>query len=163
MDGIGNENAAFGGEGFKPCGDVDPVAIDVMGIAGDVADMDTHAQRDLRMTLQAVLYLHRGIHRRHRVGEFNQPPVAHAFDDRAMVRGQDRAEGFRTQGLQHSNGCCFIRAHHPAVAHHVSGKNGGCFRSMWASSPCVWRTLGLRLAGFQCAGGVRSRIFAIDA
>src|SRR5215470_9783884 len=70
MDRIGDEHAAGGGQGFDARGDVDAVAVEVVSLDNNVAEIDADAQLDAVVRLDArvppghyLLHLDRAAHR----------------------------------------------------------------------------------------------------
>jgi hypothetical protein len=79
MDRIGDEHPAGLGQGLDPCGDVDAVAIEVVALDDDVAEIDADAQfdaiirRDARVPLgHRLLHRDRTAHRIDDAGKFHQ-------------------------------------------------------------------------------------------
>jgi len=80
------------GEGFKPCGDIDTIAVDIAPVLNDVAKIDPHAEFDAAVWRHTdvslrhfALHLNRATHRIHNAGKFEEEAVARGFDDATMV------------------------------------------------------------------------------
>ena len=89
-----NENAPRFGESLQACRDVDAVAIDIVAVADDVADIDADAElnaalrRHLGIALgHASLHVDRAAHRIDYAREFQQQAVAGRLDDAAVMFG----------------------------------------------------------------------------
>src|SRR5437764_12090569 len=82
------------GQGFQARGDIDAVAIDVVRVDDDVAEIDADAELDpprLRNTgivpSHLALQFGRAAHRIDDAGEFDQEPVSGGLDDAAAMPG----------------------------------------------------------------------------
>src|ERR1700722_15283977 len=77
---------------FQPCGDVDPIAEDVVVVDDDVADVNTDAKFDPLLLRRGGILLHQPAlnldgtaHRIDGTGEFDQHAVARGLDDAAPM------------------------------------------------------------------------------
>ena len=61
IDGVGYHDATGRGDAFEAGGDVDAFAVDIMFVAGDITDVNAHAQGKVPVGLQPVLYQHGGV------------------------------------------------------------------------------------------------------
>ena len=128
----GNAYAAGLGQPLETRGDVHAVAIDVVALDDDVAEVDADAQ------LNAPVFGHIGVafaHRRLDVDratdrvddarELGQRTVAHELDDAPPVLADGRVDGLVSVGLQARQGPLLIVIHEAAVADHVGGQDRG--------------------------------------
>ena len=147
-------DAARLGHRFQARGDVHAVAIDVVFLDDDVAEIDADAKPDLLRFGGALVAIDHsaldhgsaldGIHD---AGEFNQRPVAHKLDHAAMEFGYRRIDQFTAATLQPIERAHFVFAHEAAVADHVSGK--------YCGKPSLHACLAPSLIGRSgCAGRV---------
>src|SRR5262249_36613072 len=114
------------------CRYVDAVAVDVVALDDDVAEVDADAETDQPVVRHALvahghlaLDVGRALHGIDDAAEFDQRAVAHQLDHApAMLcdRGIDELAPARLQPLQRA---ALVGAHEPAVADHVGGKYGG--------------------------------------
>src|SRR6266446_4510810 len=79
---------------FEPCGDIDAVAVNVVLVNDDVAEIDADAELDAALLGDAViaqchfaLQFDRARHRIDDAGEFDQQPVAGGLHDAAAMLG----------------------------------------------------------------------------
>ncbi len=128
----GDADAAGLGQALQPRGHVDPVAVDVVAVDDDVADVDADAQADApvlrhlgRPRAHAVLHVDGEGQRVDDAGELHQRPVAHQFDDAAVVLGDLRLDQLPPVRLQRRQRPGLVALHQPAVAGDVGGQNGG--------------------------------------
>ena len=118
------------GERLEPCGDVDPVAVNVVVLDDDVAEVDADPERDapvLRHTRvalgQALLHLDRALHRLDHARELDQRAIAHQLDDAAVVLGDLRFDEFLAMRLERCERARLVGRHEPRVADHVRSQN----------------------------------------
>src|SRR5258708_13925774 len=74
-------------QSFEPRGDIDAVAVDVLGLGNHVAEVDADAQTDALVlydieiaAAHRALHLDRAGHRRHPAAELHQPPLPRLLD-----------------------------------------------------------------------------------
>ena len=76
---------------FQPCGDIHPVAEDIVALDHDIAEVHANPELDRRPLARGVELGHRGLNRHGAfdgidgAAEFHQRPVAHHLDDPAAV------------------------------------------------------------------------------
>ena len=92
--GAGDVNAARLRHRLQPRRDVHTVAVDVVGVADDVADIDADAELDPSLRRHrlvplghAALHIDRAAHGIDRAGELDQHPIAGGLDDTAAMAG----------------------------------------------------------------------------
>jgi hypothetical protein len=137
----GNHDAAGRSNGLEPCGDVDAVAVHVVFLDDDLAEVDADAQHDPAIGRHAgirgeqlALQFDRGLDRVHRAAEFHQHAVAHQLDDASFVRTHDRLDDRLAALGQHGERAGLVRAHHARITHDIGECNRGeaaldaCFR-----------------------------------
>src|SRR6185437_13892558 len=95
------------GQSLDPRRDIDAVAVNVVALDDDVADIDADAERDavalgdVRVALgDALLHFDRACDRVHRAGEFDQCAVADELDGAAGVGGNGRIDDLAPQGFE---------------------------------------------------------------
>ena len=124
--------AAGVGERLQPGGNIDAVAIDIVGIADDVADIDADAE------FNALFRGHPDIAVDHtaldvdgaaygvdHADEFHQHPVAGGLDDSATVLGDLGIDQFLAMRLELAQRAFLVNAHQPAIAGDVARENRG--------------------------------------
>ena len=116
---------------FEPRGDVDAVAVDIVAVDDDVADVDADAEDDPVVLGQpivaerhAALHLDREQHRVDDAYELHQQPIAHQLDDAAAILQRLRLDQFADMGLDGGDRAGLVPAHQAAVADHVGGQDG---------------------------------------
>jgi hypothetical protein len=87
-------DAARFSQGFEACGDIDAIAVDVVTLDDDVAEIDTDAKLDAAFLGDTAIALgertldfDRAAHRIDDAGELDQQPVAGGLDDAPAMRG----------------------------------------------------------------------------
>src|ERR1700682_4258660 len=113
-------DAAWLGKRFQPGGDIDAVAIDVVVVADDVADIDADAKLNALVGPNvgialghAALHLDRAAHRIDDAGEFHQYAVAGGFDNAAAVLLDLEVDEVAPDCLQRRQSALLIGAHQP--------------------------------------------------
>jgi hypothetical protein len=131
MDGIGDEHPAGIGQGFDPRSDVDPIAINVVGLDDDVAEIDADTQLDAIVRLDAgvprghpLLHFDRAAHRIDDAGKFHQHAVAGGLDNAAAVLGDLRIEELAAQRFEAFVRAFLVRPHQPRIPRDISGEDG---------------------------------------
>ncbi|KSV77169.1 hypothetical protein N182_23970 [Sinorhizobium sp. GL2] len=132
VDRRGQVDGAWVGKALQPCGDVDAIAIKVVAIYQDIAEIDSDAQDDMtRFGQGSICGLHfplqldrsgQGIDRAWKLKEHT---VTHQFDDAAAMRAYDRLENCRPTLLQRCERGDFILLHQSGVANNVRDDDGG--------------------------------------
>ncbi len=102
----GNADTAGIGERLEPSGDVYAVAVDVVAIHNDVAEVDPDPQFNpvarrhvLISTCEGSLDLERALGGIHRARELDQHAITGGFDDAAVVLGDTRVEHLNAMRL----------------------------------------------------------------
>jgi len=113
-------NPAGFGQGFEPCRDIDPVAVDIASVSDYIAEIDPHTEFDAAIQRHISVSLgHRALHfdgAAHRVdnaGELDEQPVAGSLDDAATVFLDLGIAQLTSDRLQFGKGTFLIRAHQP--------------------------------------------------
>ena len=132
IDRTGDQHPAGIGQGFDPHGDVDPIAIKVVGLDDDVAEVDADAQFDAAFRPDASVPLgHRLLHRdraAHRIDDarkFDQHAVAGALDDPAAVLGDLRIDELTAQRFEAFVRAFLVRSCQPRIPHHIGSEDRG--------------------------------------
>jgi hypothetical protein len=127
-----DHNATRLGERLQPRRHVDAVAIDIVVIADDVADIDSNAELDaalgryLDIALDhPALNVDGATNGVDDADKFHQHPVAGGLDDPTPVLGDFGINQFLAMRLQLSKGSLFVNAHQLAVASNVGRQNRG--------------------------------------
>ena len=128
----GDANAPGLGHRLQARGDVDAVAVDVVVLDDDVAEIDADAKPDLLCFGDALIAVgHSALDHGSTLdgvddaGELDQRAIAHELDDAAVElfdRGVDQFAAAALQPLQRAD---LILAHEAAVADHVGSKYRG--------------------------------------
>jgi hypothetical protein len=129
-DGARDQDAARLCKRLEPGRDVDAVAVDVLALDDDVAEIDADAQRDALFLGQpalalgdAPLHFDRALHRLDHAREFHERAVAHQLDDAAVQPGHERPDEVRLKGLQAGKRPGFVGGHEPRVADHIGSQD----------------------------------------
>ena len=141
---FGDADAARFSQAFEARGDVDTVAIDVVGLDDHVAEVDADAQFDAAFRPDAgvplrhrLLHLDRAAHRIDDARKFHQHAVAGGLDDPAVVLGDLRIEELAAQRFEAFVRAFLVRPHQPRIPRHIGGedrgKAAGC-RHGWSGS-----------------------------
>ena len=111
--------------------DVDAIAVDVLAVDDDVADVDADPVEDLPVLGHAsvalphgALELDREANRIHDAAEFHQGAVAHELDGAAAILRGFRGDEQLVMCLERRQGAGLVPAHEAAVADHVGRKDG---------------------------------------
>ena len=106
-------------------GDIDPGAIKIDLVLEDITHVDAHAQGGLRVILERSLDLDRACDTfGHRL-EGDNPAIAHALQNPAVMALDRRFEVLLPQFLDHRDRRDFIFAHHERIIDHVGGHDDG--------------------------------------
>ena len=120
---VGNQNSSRLGHLFQPGGDVYAVAVYVVSLDNDIAEIYPYSQNDLaRFAGQLFLNGEGAFDRIHDGGEFHQRPVAHQLDDPAAPGFDFGIEDLAAMGLERGQRTGFVLCHKPGIAHHVCGQ-----------------------------------------
>ena len=133
-------------------GDVHPVAIDVVSLDNDVAEIDADAKPDLLCFGRALIAVgHPALDRGGALdgiddaGELDERAVAHELDDAAMELLDRGVDQFPAATLQSRKRADLILAHEAAVANHVGSKY--CGKPSLHTVPCAFHGRSKRLPG----------------
>ena len=114
---------------FEPGGDVDAVTEDIVAVDQDVAQVEADAELDPLVDghagialAHALLEFDGAVRCIHDAGEFDQKPVARRLDDAPAVLAD---LGVNQLAAMQARQCPrLVRAHQPAVAGYIGGKDG---------------------------------------
>jgi hypothetical protein len=130
-------DAAWLRDRLEPCGDVDPVAEQVLAVDHDIADMHANAELHLLIfnTADIIgrdrrLNRDRTLHGIDRAGEVGDDAVACSVEDAPAVR-RDQSIDDRAARLQPGERANFVARHQTAVAGNVGGEDCGQFALYW--------------------------------
>ena len=122
-----NHNAAGFGKRLQPGGHVDAVAINIVVVADDVADIDSDTELDAALSWYVgVTFGHTALdvdgaaHSIDNADEFHQHAVAGGFDDPAPVLGDLGVDEFLAMGLELAKRAFLVGAHQLAIAGYVA-------------------------------------------
>ena len=111
---------------------VDAVAIDVVALDDDVAEVDADAEHQALVLGRVGLIRSNGFLNLHRAGdgvdhagELDQGAVAHQLDDATAMAGNERIDDRAAQGLEAVERARLVDCHEAAVADHVRAQNRG--------------------------------------
>ena len=156
-------NASGLSEPLETGRNVDAVAVNCIGLANDVADMDADAELDAALRRHvgvarghAALNIHRTTYGIHHADELNDHPVAGGIDDAPTMPGDFGINQFFAVCLELAKRALLVGTHQPAVSSDI-GREDGCQspphalfshvyylatgvmgQSLWASSQCVY-------------------------
>jgi hypothetical protein len=123
-------NAAGIRQGFEAGGDIDTVAVDVVLVDNDVAEIDPDAEPDAAVLGHAgfaiyhcPLQLGGTADRVHDAREFRQHAIAGILDDAPGMLADLRVDEFAAMRLEPLVGALLVHAHQARVACHISGEN----------------------------------------
>ncbi len=124
---VRDADAAGLGHRFEPRGDVDPVAMNVVAVDDDVAEIDPEAELDAGLGAlgHRRLPLGRATHRIDDAGELDEQSVAGGLDDAAVMRGDGRVDQFAAQCLQPRQRALLVRPHQPRIAGDIAREDRG--------------------------------------
>ena len=119
-------NTAGIGQPFQPRRDIDAVAIDVVAVDDDIADIDADAEidaaagRNARIPVgHALLPFDRAAHRVDDAGEFDQQTVAGRLDDAAAMLGDLGVAQFAPDCFEPGERAFLVDAHEPRIARDI--------------------------------------------
>ena len=119
-------DAAGPSQAFEPRRHVDAVAIEVVAIDDDVAEIDADAELDVPVFRHpgialghAALDFDRAARRIEHAAELDQEAVAHHLEDAPAMLGDGRVEELAAMLAQRAHRALFIGLHEPAVANDV--------------------------------------------
>ena len=124
-------DAAGLGDLLQPGGDVDPVAEQVVAVAGHVAEVDADAEPHLLAAGQVAVSVgevlldrHSTTRRLDRAGELGDDAVAGAAEDAAEMPGDPCIDGLSAGGESGQSGL-LVRLHEAGIADDIGGEYGG--------------------------------------
>jgi hypothetical protein len=124
-------DAARPSQGFQPCRQIDPVAVNVLAIDDDIAHVDADAEPDVAVfggagvaLGHAALDFDRAADGVQHAGELDQDAVAHDLEDASVVARDGGIEELAKMGLQGTEGPLLVGLHQPGIANHVRRQNG---------------------------------------
>ena len=132
IGGLRDAHPAGLGQALQARREVDPVAVEVIALDDDVAEIDADpqlhpprlGQRGVAR-LRALLDLDRALHRVHHAGELDQHAVAHQLHQTTLIFGEQRLDHLAAPLSEHRKRSGLVLAHEPAVADDVGGENRG--------------------------------------
>ena len=120
------------GQGFEPRGDIDPIAVDVVGFGDDVAKIDANAEPHalrfgdrLVAVMHAALHLDRAEHGFDHAWKFRQEPVPGIFDDTAVMLLDHGIDEFAPTRHQTVVGSFLVALHQTRVARYIGEEDRG--------------------------------------
>src|ERR1700733_2398460 len=123
-------NASGLGERLEPRGDVDAVAVNVLALDDDVAEIDADAQHDRRRCAvrlgrqgSRALYGERTVHGIDHAAELDNGAVADQFYDPPVMGGDGGVEDDLAVPFQGAERAGLIGAHEAGIADHVGSEN----------------------------------------
>ena len=116
---------------FQPRRDVDPVAVDVLALDDNVADIDADAKPD-RLAFRRrgialadhLLDLDGAGHRVDGAGELDERAIPHQLDHTAGMRGDRRVDDVSPQRLQALERTRLVGLHQPGITNDIGSQNG---------------------------------------
>ena len=130
--GAGYANASRLGQSLQARGDVDPIAVDVVSVNDDVAEIYANAKpNSLCFRGALIVASHSPLDRGGALDgvddarELDQRAVTHELDDAAMELFYRGIDQFPTAGLQPRQRAYLILAHEAAVANHIGSQDCG--------------------------------------
>jgi hypothetical protein len=131
------------GQSFQPCRDIDAVAVNILLVDDDIAEIDADAEFDAALfgnTViaqgQLALQLDSAAHRVDGAGELDQEPVAGGLHDAAAMLGDLGVRHLAAKRRHCRVRAFFILAHQPGVARDV-GRQYRCQPPLDALSPGI--------------------------
>jgi hypothetical protein len=124
-------NPAGFGDPFQSGCYVHPVAVDVVAVDDDVAEIDTDAEYNPPILGSTGIALDHPTLHCHSAGdglnhtrEFDQDSVAGRLDDATFVFGSLRVDQFTTMASEPCESAGLVLSHEAAVSGHIGGENG---------------------------------------
>ena len=131
MHGARDQDPARWRFGFQPRGDVHAIAIKIVAVDDQVAEVQADAEDDggVRRLIpigfgHCLLELDCGTECIHGAGELGQRAIARQLDQPPAMTRQHRLQPLRPMGLQPRQRAVLIPAHQPRVAHDICRKDG---------------------------------------
>jgi hypothetical protein len=127
-DGLGDADTARLSKSFKPSRDVHAIAVDVVAVDDDVAEVDAHAEfdagsfRHFCISLgHSVLDLYGAAQGIHDTGKLDKHAIAGRLHDPAAALSDLRVDQLGAMSLKALKSAFLVATHEPTVAGHVSG------------------------------------------
>ena len=121
-------DAARLGQSFQPRRDVDAIAVDVVAVEDDIADVDAHTEFDPSVVGEAGIALDRSAlkldgaaHRIDDARKLNQHPIPGGLDDPSVMFVDLGVEQGASKRFQACKGSLLVGAHEPAIAFDIDG------------------------------------------
>ncbi|MFT7594378.1 MAG: hypothetical protein ACI8R4_001698 [Paracoccaceae bacterium] len=115
------------GQGLCPGGNIDPVAINVIVLDNNLAQVDPDAQVDpilSRLPGHGVLNFYRALDSGCNTCEFNKRTIPHQLDQTPVMAANRRFNKGATRIKYPCQRGRFVLGHHPAEANHIPHHNG---------------------------------------
>ena len=132
VDLAGDADAARLRQALEPGRHVDAVAVDIVRLDDDVAEVDPHAEQHAAFLRLIGVQLghrrldrHRALDRVDHAGELDQRAVAGLFHDSAVPLGDPRIDDLSQQLHQARMGRGLVHSHEAAVANNVRSQDRG--------------------------------------
>ena len=125
VDDRGDTDAAGIGERFQARGDVDAIAVDVVAIDDNVAEVDANPEDDAVFRLDGALDVERTADRVDDTSELDEGAIADQLDHPAPVARDRRIEDAFPVALQGAERPGLIGTDHAGIADHVGRENCG--------------------------------------
>src|SRR5262249_39964183 len=129
---LGHEDAAWLGQGLDPGCNIDAIAIEIIALDHDIAEIDSDAKHDPAILREirvcgrhCFLKLERTFHGMDGAGELDNRAIADEFHDPAAIALNDRLQDLAPPRLEDAERAGLVAFHQPAVANYISGKNCG--------------------------------------
>jgi hypothetical protein len=138
---------------FEPGRQVDAIAVEILAIDHDVADIDADAEFDLAIIGDpGIAIMHAGLDLDstargvEHAAELDEEAVAHHLEDAPAVFRYGRIEELAAMLPKSAERAFLIGLHKSAVAHDIGRHNGASRRSTWSSANSVSQLLGAMYA-----------------
>ena len=125
IGGIGNQDRARLSQGFQTGCNIDPIAKDILLLENNLADMNADTKPNDVMVFQTVLNIERAVYGIRNAGEFDDPAIAHAFDDIAAMRHYSGFEQLAPEFPEDIKRARLILPHKTGIIHDIGGNDGG--------------------------------------
>jgi hypothetical protein len=132
---------------FKPCGNVDAVPVDIVGVDHHIAQVDANSEIEAHLVLvgllpgDAVLPSDGARDSVYDASEFHQNAVAHQLNYAPSMLGNEGFDHERSQPLEARERAHFVLAHEPAITDYIGSENGS-ETPLQFEAPFGWRLAG---------------------
>jgi len=130
IDDGGDTNAAGFGQRFQPRRDIDAVAVNIVALDDDIAEIDADAQHDRRWRAVGIrrqsgraLHRERAVHCIDHAAKLDNGAVANQFHNPPVVSGNGRVENDLAVPLQGGERAGLVGSHQAGIADHISSKD----------------------------------------